>query len=187
MVVGQPVLEVAPKAFDGIEFGGIGREKEQPDIGGQAQVVGFVKGTIVEQEEVEGVGIGGGEVLEEELEALGIERGQFQEEALSGQGFDRAIQIQALKTIGRGHYRLNSAGCNAMANNGEQPTAAFVLRPQPPALIAALLGAVSLFLDLLSQSLLKLSHLFSLFLGCERRGAFGLAHNLYRTKACTVL
>ncbi len=131
MILREPVFEVAPQTFDGIEFGGIGREKEQPDIGGQAQVVGFVKGTIVEQEEVEGVGIGGGEVLEEELEALGIECRQLKEEAVSALRFDYAIQIEALKAIGRGQQGLDATGRDAMPQDGQEATTAFVLGPQP--------------------------------------------------------
>ncbi len=73
MILREPVFEVAPQTFDGIEFGGIGRKEEQPDIGGQAQLARFMKGAIVEEEEVEAVGIGHGEVVEEEFKALGIE------------------------------------------------------------------------------------------------------------------
>lgn len=131
MIAREPVFEVAPQTFDGIEFGGIGREKEQPDIGWQAQLARFMKGAIVEQEEVEGVRIGGGEVVEEELKALGIKGRQLEEEVVAGEGFDYAIQIEALKTIGRGQQGLEATGRDAMAQDGQEPTTAFVLCPQP--------------------------------------------------------
>jgi hypothetical protein len=32
---GKPILEIAPKALDGIEFGGVRRKEQEPEIGGE--------------------------------------------------------------------------------------------------------------------------------------------------------
>lgn len=91
MVGGQPIFEIAPQTLNRIEFGGVRRKEEQPNIGGKPQGAGFVKGPIIEQEEMEVGGIGGSEVIEEELKAVRIERGQFQKEALPCERRDRAV------------------------------------------------------------------------------------------------
>jgi hypothetical protein len=48
-------------------------------------------------------------------------------------------------------------------------------------LIALLLGAGYLGLELSAERRLELGDVFGLFFGCERRGALGLAFKRYRT------
>jgi hypothetical protein len=100
MELREPIFEVAPQSLDGIYRRGIRREEQQGHILRQAESLGFVKGAIVEQQEMEAGGVGGGEVIEEELKALGVEGGQCQKEALSRQWFADPIQREALNPGG---------------------------------------------------------------------------------------
>jgi hypothetical protein len=61
--------------------------------------VGFVKGPIIEQEQMEAGGIGGGKMVEEELKAVRIESGQCEKEALARERFNGAVQIETLEVI----------------------------------------------------------------------------------------
>ena len=162
MIVGEPIFEVAPEAFHRIELWRIGWEEEQPDLNRQAQPLSFVKGSMVEPEEVEALGSHGGEVVEEELKELSLESRQFEQEALAGQGFNRSLQVEALKAKGGGPQGRYPAGGEVVAGKGQHPTATFVLRPQPTRAIAVLLGGLPPFLDLPGPCRLKLGHLLSL-------------------------
>jgi hypothetical protein len=99
--MGEPVFEIAPEPLDGIEFRCVRRKKHQADIGGQPQRLGFVKGPVVQQEQMEASGSQSGEVIEEELKALSIQERQFQKEALSRQWFDCPVQVETLEAIRR--------------------------------------------------------------------------------------
>jgi hypothetical protein len=128
-----------------------------------------------------------GKVIEEELKALSIQERQFQKEALSRQWFDRPVQVETLEAVGRGDERLDPAGRDTAAYDGQQAAATFVLRPQPPLPIAVLLGAGYVRLEVRAERGLELGDGLRLFFGCERRGVLGLAFNRYRTSRCTVL
>jgi hypothetical protein len=96
----EPIFEIAPQAFDGIEFWRIRRKEEQANIAGQAERLGFMKGAVVEQQQMKLGGMGRREVIEEELKAVSIEGGQFQKKAPSRQRFNSSVQIETLKAIG---------------------------------------------------------------------------------------
>ena len=70
--VREPIFQITPEPFDGIKLGRVGWEKEQADVGGQAEMAGFVKSAVVEQAEVKAGRIKGGEMVEKELKAFGI-------------------------------------------------------------------------------------------------------------------
>ena len=70
---GEPLFTVAPEAFDGVECGRGGREKEQADGGRQVERASCVKSTIVEQEQMKISGRGRSAMREEELKALSME------------------------------------------------------------------------------------------------------------------
>lgn len=176
-MLGKPIFEVAPQAFDGIEFGGIGGKEEQRDVGRQAERVSFVKGPVIEEHEMEAGGVSGREVIEEELKALRIEEGQFQKETLAGERFHRAIQVQTLKAIGSGDDGLHSPRRDAMAEDGQQPTTAFILDPDATATVSLLLSGLDGAQELRGECSLELGHRGSVFFGWERRGALGLACN----------
>lgn len=136
---------------------------------------------------MEAGGISSGKMIKEELKALSIEEGQFQKEAPPCQRFDCPVQIETLEAIRRREQGLDAAGSDATPYDGQQATATFVLGPQPPLPIALLLGARYASLEVRAERGLELGDVLSLFFGCERRGALGLAFNRYRTSLCTVL
>jgi hypothetical protein len=174
----QPVFQISPQAFDGIEFGGVRGKEQQPEIGRESQGAGFVKGAIIEQEEMEAGGIGGSKMVEEELKALGIEGGQCEKETLPGERFNRAVQVETLEAIGRRHDWLNAACCEPAAQNGQEPTPTFVLHPPSPLPIALLLRAGYTCLEVRAECRLKLDTGLGFFFGCERRGALSFALSL---------
>jgi hypothetical protein len=137
-----------------------------------------VKGPIIEQQQVEAGGISGGELIEEELKALRIEERQFEKEALPGPRFHRPVQVETLEAVGRGQERLHAASGDAAAHDRQEPTAAFILSPDPPLPIAALLCRVDRGQELRAERVLELGNFSGLFFGWERRGALGLAPSL---------
>jgi hypothetical protein len=98
--LGEPILEIAPQPCEGIELRGIGREEEQGDVLGQAERGSFVKGAIIEQQQVELGGVSRGEVSEEELKAFSIEGRQCEKETLASQRVHRPVPIEALEAVG---------------------------------------------------------------------------------------
>jgi hypothetical protein len=99
-----------------------------------------VKCAIIEQEEMEAGGSGGGKVVEEELKALSIEDGEFQEEARARERFNGPLQGETLEAVGGRHTRVEAARGEPTTQNGEESTPPFVLYPPAPLLIAVLLG-----------------------------------------------
>jgi hypothetical protein len=174
----QPVFPIAPEAFDGVEFGRVGRKEQQSEIGREAERPCFVERPIIEQEEREAGRVGGGKMIEEQLKALRIEGGQFQKEALPRERLDRAVQVEALEMIGRRQERVDTTGGDPAAQDGQEPTATFVLHPQPPLPIALLLRTGYARLELGVERGLELNHLLGLFFGWERRGALSFALSL---------
>ena len=140
--------------------------------------MGFVKGAIVEQQQVKLGGMGRREVVEEELKALGVEQGQLRKEALAGLRLHSPVEVRTLEAVGRRQQGLNSASGDAAAYDGEKATATFILRPHPPLLIPLLVGCHGVGQEAAREGLLKLRDVLRLFFGCERRGALGLARNL---------
>jgi len=84
---GQPIFEIAPEACDRISLRRIRGKGQQGHILGQAESRGFGKGAVIQEQEMEALGIGGGKVVQEELKALGIEQRRLKKEALAGQRF----------------------------------------------------------------------------------------------------
>jgi len=97
---GQPIFEIAPESLDRIQLRCIRRKEEEGHIFGQAESLSFVKGAVIQEQEMEALEIGGGKVVQEELKALGVEQRQLEKEALAGQGFYGPVQVEALKTVG---------------------------------------------------------------------------------------
>jgi hypothetical protein len=176
--VRQPVFQISPQALDRIEFRRVGRKEQQAQIGRRSQGVSFVKGPIIEEEEMEASGIGGRKVVEEQLKALRIESGQFEKETLAAEGFYSPVHVETLEAIGGGHHRLNPARGQAATQNRQEPTATFVLHPQPPLQIAVLVSLGYAGLELRGERRLELARVLGLFFGCERRGALSLALSL---------
>ena len=99
-----------------------------------------MKCAIIEQEEREAGGSGGGKVVEEELKALSIEGGEFQEEARARERFNGPLPVETLEAVGGRHTRVEAARGEPTTQNGEESTPPFVLYPPAPLLIAVLLG-----------------------------------------------
>jgi hypothetical protein len=140
-----------------------------------------------EQEEREARRICGGKMVEEELKALGSEPWQFQKEALARERLDGPVQVETLEARRCREKRGDAAGRDPAAQDRQETTATFVLDPQAPLLIALLMGTGYARLELGGKRRLDLDPLLGLFCGCERRGAFRLACDLYRPSLCTVL
>lgn len=140
--------------------------------------MGFVKGPIIEQEQVEAGGVGGGKMVEDEVKAVRIEGRQFEKEALARQRLDRAVQVESLEVIRRRQERLDATSSDPTAQNWQAPTATFVLHPQSPLGISLLAGTCDTQAELSRERGLELRDVCGLFFGCERRGALSFAFNL---------
>jgi hypothetical protein len=107
-----------------------------------AERVGFVKGPVIEEQQREAGGSSSGKGLQEEVKAWGMEDGQFPEEARAGERFHGPIPIQTLSAISRRPDRLAPTSRDPMPQDGQQPTAALVLRPHATALGAVWAGSL---------------------------------------------
>ena len=136
-----------------------------------------MKGPIIEQQQMEAGGISGGKMIKKELRAWGVEPRQFHKEALPRPRFHCAVQGETLEAVRRGQERLDPAGGDAAAHDGQQTTATFILRPHPPLPLAALPGAVYMRSEVRAERDVKLRNVLRGFFGWERRGALGLACN----------
>ena len=137
-----------------------------------------MKGSVVEQQQMEIGGMGSGKMIEEELQAWSIEKGQFEKETLPRPGFPGAVQGETFEAVCRGQERLPPAGGEATAHDGEKATATLLLAPHAPLLRAALLRRLELGQEPRAERLLELRDCGGVFFGCARRGAWGLAWNL---------
>ena len=79
-VTRESIFDVAPEPLNRLKFRGIGREEDRHDVIGQFKRFGFVERAVVEQEDIEGVGEGFGELIDENLKGSGIEVGQLQKQ-----------------------------------------------------------------------------------------------------------
>ena len=139
----EPIFEVAPETFAGVEFGRVRREKEQANVGRHVERASFVKSAIVKQEQMKISGRGSSEMLEEELKALSIEEGQFEKETFPRLRFHCPVQIHTLKAIGGGEHGLDAAGGDPVAHDRQKPATAFILRPHATARVTPLVGSVT--------------------------------------------
>ena len=119
-----------------------------------------------------------GKMVEEELKPVRIEGGQFEKEALASQRLDRAVQVESLEVISSRQERLDATSSDPTTQNWQEPTATFVLHPQPPLGISLLVGTGDTHAELSGERGLELRDGFGLFFGWERRGALSFAFNL---------
>ena len=98
-------------------------------------MVGLVKGAIIEDEEMEVGRRRGGPLLQEELKEGTVKGRQLQKEALACRGFYGPIQRETLEPIGGRDHGLHAPDRNPAAQDRQQATPRFILRPHPaPAL-----------------------------------------------------
>jgi len=142
VVVGvQPVrqealLEIKPDALDRIEFGRIGRQGRQRDVGRHAQSARAVPARLIENhDDMLVLSDRRGEAIKERLHGLGVGMGHDQGKTVVGARF------HAGKDVGEGEALVGEAGralpaCPPdMAGPALLPDARLVLEKQPDALV----------------------------------------------------
>ena len=82
----------------------------------------------------------GGQLLQEELKEAAGEGGQLQKEALARRRFHGPMQIQTLELIGGRDHGLHAPDRNPAAQDRQQATPRFILRPHPALRIARAAG-----------------------------------------------
>ena len=108
-----------------------------------------MKGPSIEDEEMEVGRRGGGQLFQEELEEAAVQCGQLQKEALACRRFHSPIQIETLEPIGGRYYGLQAPGGDPAAQDRQQATPRFILRPHPALGIARAVGLAPPVLELL--------------------------------------
>jgi len=139
---GEPIFKVAPEAFDGVEFGRVGREKKQAHVGRHVERAGCVKSAVVEQEHMKLSGRGRSARVEEELKALRSEQGQCEKEPFPCLRFHCSVQLHTRKARGGREHGRDAAGGDPMAYEGQEPAATFLVRPHATGRGALLGGRV---------------------------------------------
>jgi hypothetical protein len=92
-------LESEPNTLNGIEFRGIGGQKEQDGLRGKAEVFGMMNFGIVEEDNVKGVGMVSGKSIEKGLKRSGIELERGFKIGFARGGGDDTKEIKCLKAM----------------------------------------------------------------------------------------
>lgn len=103
---------------------------------------------------------------------------QFQNELLASGWFDGSEQIEAFKLEVGVDDGLHAFGRNALPEDGQQPTARFILRPEANLNEPFVFGLYEEFFDVVREALFESGYFLSVFLGCVGRGRFGFACRL---------
>jgi hypothetical protein len=143
--------------------------------------VSFVKGAVIEDEQIEGLGKCLGKVVKPELEEGGIQPRQFEKAAGAGGRFDGSIEIKIVERVRDGGDGLHAAGGDAPPDNRQHAPAAFILGNHCDR------GAVgtgrTLLMEHRRERRLERDHGFRTFFTCDERGRLGLARSFPRTTA----
>ena len=119
-----------PEVFDGVEFGGIGRERHQGDRRGDAEGLGdVVAGVVPDEGNVGAGGDRGGELVEEELHDRRVE--SVGDEALGAAGL-RADDGEDVEVLEAALLRGGRPGVGVGPDGGQRaflPEAGFVREP----------------------------------------------------------
>jgi hypothetical protein len=123
----QHVFEVAPNALDRVQLGTIGRQPDRADIRRQNEPLGRVGTAVIQEQDVQAIGVRLGKGVEEDLEHLGMEVGEFEKEALAGGRRHCTVDIEPLEDVLDRSDRLDAACGKAAAAHGQQAQTTFVL------------------------------------------------------------
>jgi hypothetical protein len=128
---GKRRTHILPDPLGRVELGTARRLKEQRDVGGQLQTLGRMGAGVVQQQNVEALGVGLGELVEEDLHVGRVELRQNQPEGIAGIRVNTAIQPTAAVLILGFTDWLDPTGGDAPAADGTQVPAALVLGKDP--------------------------------------------------------
>jgi hypothetical protein len=84
--------------------------------------------------------------------------GQFEKETLACERLDRAVQVESLEVIRSWQERLDATCSDPTTQNWQEPTATFVLHPQPPLGISLLVGTGDTHAELSGERCAKWGH-----------------------------
>ncbi len=174
---GEAVFESEPDPLARIEFRGIGRLKDEGEIGRQVQVGGVMGASVVEDEHVEGVRAGGGKIIEKGLELLRIEGQACLKIAVAGAWGHDAIDIEVVEVMLVATDGLDPAQRDTATADGVQAKAALIHGPQ----FEGQGGSLSLTrqgFELLRQRLLERTYGLVVFFGWDGRGTLSPAPSL---------
>ena len=122
--------EIVPEVFDGVEFGGIGWERDEGDRHGDAESLGdVVAGVVPDEGDVSAGGDRRGELVEEDLHDRGVE--PVGDETFSPAGL-RADDGEDVETLEAALFRGGWSGAGVGPNGGQRALLAepgFVLEP----------------------------------------------------------
>jgi hypothetical protein len=127
----ERVFEVAPDAFNGAQLGTVWGQEHQADVRGGAELLGCMRATVVQEQEIQAVGEGLREGVDEELKAVSVQIRQLEEEARARGRLDRAIDVEPLKDMLHRADGLYPPGGETAAADSQQAEAAFVLTKDP--------------------------------------------------------
>lgn len=127
----QRILEIAPHAFNRVQFRTIRREKHQPHVVWNRQSPRGMRAALVEHEDVQTIGKRLTEGVEKALKLVGIQRGTLLKEPLAAGRRHGAIEVKRLEHMLNDADRLHAPRGQASPPDGQQPEAAFILAEDP--------------------------------------------------------
>jgi len=126
--VSQFVFESTPEAYNRMECGTLGRQKDGYDVRRPAEGFGFVSGPIIKDQQMQRLRKSGGEAIQPELERTAGEIGQCEKATRARGWFDGAIEIEIIELGHDGGHRLHPAGGHPAPDDRQEAQAGFVLR-----------------------------------------------------------
>lgn len=127
----QRILEIAPHAFNRVQFRTIRREQHQPHVARKSQSPRGMRAALVEHEDVQTIGKRLTEGVEKALKLVGIQRGTLLKEPLAAGRRRRAIEVKRLEPMLDDADRLHAPRGQASPPDGQHPEAAFILAEDP--------------------------------------------------------
>lgn len=124
---GKVIFDFLPNAFHRIQFRTVRRQGDQEDVFREDEVLSAVKLGLIEEHDIEALGVLLRARFQKVLKPLGICGRQFQEEALSGVRCYGTIEPEALMLVLLLTNRLDAFERDPSALGGDQPDSALIL------------------------------------------------------------
>ena len=126
----QLIFEITPDALGRIDFGTVRRLEDQHDICWDTECLCAMAATIVHENQIQGVGTGGGQFVQERLHIVRMHPRNAEEKAITIGRCHGAIQPEVVEAVLESANRLGSTQGDAPPTDRMQPKPTLITDPQ---------------------------------------------------------
>jgi len=131
-------FQVLPQAFDRISLGAVGGQPHQDDVLRHLDAPGDMRRRLIQDHDVEAIGIMLTQLAEKDGAADGIQAGQLPPEGLARGRFHRCVQPVILVQGRDDLDRLHALACQPLLEGQMQAEPTFILAEDPDRLLRGL-------------------------------------------------